>query len=248
MTLSAIIVDDEPLARDLLSTLLAEESDIDVIAICATAESALSKIAELRPDIAFLDIEIPEMNGLEIVVNLIENIGVGDMPQIIFTTAYNQYAVEAFRVNALDYVLKPLCDTALAESLQRVRQTLSKGEKLNRNKIVSQAARLGQVRLRDADRIILLPSEDIYWLEAQGDYVAIHLKSNVRLIRSTLKAIEQDLSEDQFQRVHRSSILNLSTVRELVQGPKGAATAKLSNHDEVAVSRAYGRILKRRLA
>lgn len=248
MKLSAIIVDDEPLARDLLATILAEEEDIDILATCATAESALTEIVRLQPDLVFLDIEIPEMNGLEIVVNLIEKIGVRAMPQIIFTTAYDKYAVEAFRVNALDYVLKPLCDTAIAESLQRVRQTLSKGDRLNRNEMVGRAARLGQLRLRDADRIILLPSDDIFWVEAQRDYVAIHLKNSVRLIRSTLKAIESELPEAQFQRVHRSSILNLTAVREVVQGAKGAATARLSNEDQVAVSRAYGRVLKRRLA
>lgn len=247
MKLRVVIVDDEPLAKDLLSAILEDDGQIDVVAVCMDGETAIEAVLRERPDLVFLDIEMPEMSGLEVAANLIEKMRPDDLPHIIFATAYSHYAVEAFRVNALDYVLKPLEDSVIATSLQRVRKTLAQAGRRDGTAIAKGVANLGHIHLRDGDRIVLMPPEDIFWIEAQGDYVAIHLQTGQRLIRATLKSVEADLPIERFQRVHRSSILNIQALREVVPAASGGATAILSNGHQLSVSRAYRRKLDQRL-
>lgn len=245
--LRVLIVDDEPLARDLLAAILMDDEGVEVLAKCSDGEAAIDFALRELPNLIFLDIEMPEINGLEIAATLIEKMGVERMPQIIFATAYDHYAIEAFRVNALDYVLKPLADHDIQKCLERVRRTLRLSQGEAKTIQLRDITQLGNISLRDGDKIILIPPENLIRIEAQGDYVALHLNTGTRFIRSTMKSIQATLPSDAFQRVHRSSIINLQAVREVTPGAKGAAVAVLIDGTRVVVSRAYRTILRERL-
>lgn len=247
MKLRAIIVDDEPLARDLLQAVIADDTDVEIVAMCASGDEALKAAETLRPDLIFLDIEMPEMTGLEIAQTLIERMGISAMPQIIFTTAYDRYAVDAFKVNAIDYVLKPIDDDTISASINRVRRILQTGQAEARTRDLQENAVEPQLKLQDGEKIVLIPFDDVLHVQAQGDYVAIHTAAGMRLIRSALKNIETCLPPRQFRRVHRSSIINLKAVREVIPAPKSTAVLLLSDGSRVPVSRSYTQALRQSL-
>lgn len=248
MELRVVIADDEPLARDLLEAVLLEDPNIELMAACASGHEAIEKTIELRPDLIFLDIEMPEMTGLEVAVTLIEKMGLSEVPQIIFATAYDRYAVQAFRVNAVDYVLKPLNDADVSNSLARARRVLKSGQGEQKTHSLRDMAASSQIKLQDGDKIILVPRTSLICAKAQGDYVALFAEGRTRLIRATLKSVEAKLPISSFQRIHRSAVVNLAAVREVTPAAKGAATVYLSNGMDLPVSRAYAAALKRRLS
>jgi len=195
MTVRAIIVDDEPLALDLLSAILADIDDIELIATCQSGQDAVKAVLDYGPDVMFLDIQMPEMNGFDVIAAIQADI----MPMVIFTTAYAEYAVNAFKVQAIDYVLKPLDEKNIGESVMRARTLIETGG-LNRKKpellsvlqdiskeVQSDIAQKQPRTLivKESDRIALLEMETIDWLEAAGDYVCIHCDGSTRIMRTT---------------------------------------------------------------
>lgn len=244
----AIIVDDEPLARDGLSLLLEEEADIHVEAQCANGEEAIAAITSKKPDVLFLDIEMPGMNGFDV----IREIGLQHMPQVIFVTAYNQYAVEAFEFHAMDYLLKPLRKDRLQSSLRRLRQQLEQAdtsESSNKlNSILELFKQLPGANGNDnADRIIVkshghihfLNASEIFWVEASGDYVTIHTAEKSHLLRETMHNMEKRLEPHGFKRIHRSSIINLDFVSELKTGKNNDYQVVLKDGTELNLGRSF---------
>jgi len=180
-------------------------------------------------------------------MTLIEEMPISDVPEIIFTTAYDQYALDAFKVSAIDYVLKPINEENIQKSLERARQILNRGRGVETALNIQRAASISQIRLQDGEKMVLVPRESLLHVRAQGDYVMLYFKDRTRLIRSTLKAVEARLPVDDFKRVHRSSIVNVKAIRELRPAPRGAATLILSNQSELPVSRSFREALQEAL-
>jgi len=250
MILTAIIVDDEPLARNLLSAILADIADIKIVAECENGIEAIQAVVEHAPDVMFLDIEMPEVDGFAVIKAIQTDI----LPKIIFTTAYVEYAVEAFRVQALNYVLKPLDEDKIRESIARVRTALGaelkqseKVEILTALKPSIRAKTDQSVIVRDKDKITILNKDDIDWIEADGDYVCIHKGQKTHFIRATLKSVEAELSGMNFQRIHRSTIVNLNKVSEILSAQKGEAIVIMKMGPQLKVSRSYGAELRAKL-
>lgn len=257
MTLRIVIVDDEPLALTLLESILNDVENVDLVAKCLNGYKALDAIITHQPDVLFLDIHMPGLNGFDVISKIQSDI----MPVVIFTTAYADYAVEAFQVQAVDYVLKPLEDHMIMTSLERARAAIEGGYNLWRKPKLLTALhtisdkvkeRSGEsvkstLTVKDSDKIALLETKSIQWLEAAGDYVCIHSQGNARLIRSTLKAIESDLGGSQFQRIHRSTIINMEHLSEIAPAQKGEAIVQMSDGTRLKVSRKYGSDLRARL-
>ncbi len=239
----ALIVDDEPLARERIRTLLRKEPDIEVIAECGDGSRAVTAIEKHRPDLVFLDVQMPEADGFDV----LEAIGAEQMPAVIFVTAYDKYALRAFEVNALDYLLKPFDRARFRESLERARQQLRRA----RDGEVSERllALLGSIRarqqhrerlvVREGGRIFFLRAEEIDWIEAAGNYLRLHAARQSHLIRETMAGIEAQLDPAKFTRIHRSTIVNLDRVRELLPGPHGDSTLLLRDGTRLTLSRTF---------
>jgi two-component system LytT family response regulator len=224
MKLTAIIVDDEPLGRERLHTLLGGESDIEIIAECADGPAALAAIAQRMPDILFLDVQMPEMNGFAVLRQLPKPPAV-----VIFVTAFDEHAVNAFEVHALDYLLKPFKPARLRQALERARDQLAKKdndptERLlalldSRNKPAPSAeaepAHVTRFAVRDRDRTRFVKVSDIDWIEASGNYVVIHAGKENFVLRETLAAVEAQVSPKEFFRMNRSALARLDRVKEV---------------------------------
>lgn len=248
MTIRTIIVDDEPLARDGIRIALEQEADVEIIAECADGGAAIRAIRDLRPDLVFLDIKMPGLSGFDVV----ESVGITDMPAVIFLTAYEEHALRAFRVNAVDYLLKPVDDSVLRESVARVRRKIADVDSARRGqRLRSLLAEMGQLDAAGADasanRIVVrsvghvhfLRPHEITWVEASGDYVSIHTADEAHLIRDSMKNMEERLAPYGFQRIHRSSLVNLECIRELVANERGDYEVVLSDGTVCRLSRAY---------
>lgn len=246
MTLRILIADDEPLAREGVAMFL-KMPGISIVAQCENGEQAVQRIRELKPDLVFLDINMPGLNGIEVV----RAVGVEHMPLTIFLTAHDKYAIEAFRINALDYLLKPLNAEHFAASLKRAREELEKS-RIHSHK--EQLARLLQsfgdsdatksdggnrVLVRSAGHVYFLKPEDIHWIEADGDYITIHTPNKTHLVRETLKVMEERLASAGFQRIHRSSLVNLEAIRELIASDSGDYQVVLKDDTVLKLSRNY---------
>jgi two-component system LytT family response regulator len=252
-----IIVDDEDLSLNLLSAILSDIDGIELVAECNSGQAAVEAVMKYAPDVMFLDIQMPEMNGFDVIAAIQGDV----LPLVIFTTAYAEYAVNAFKIQAVDYVLKPLNEDNIAESLARAKALLkvkqvkrSKPEVLEILQDISEQVKsnmAGQkpatLIVKEMDRIALLDPDNIDWIEAAGDYVCIHTGGETRIIRTTLKAIEAELSGPNFQRIHRSTLVNMSKVREVITAPKGEAFIVLADQNQLKVSRTYGAALRARL-
>lgn len=261
--ITAIIVDDEPLARRGLRLRLEAMDGVRLVAECANGREALERIRELRPDVVFLDIQMPGINGLQLVQQLPEE----ELPQVVFVTAYDQYAVQAFEVSAVDYVLKPIEEQRLARALERVRENLA-SENLadQREKLLEAVAGLTRetpeqleqklasgdfhgelgasnypekIAIKDAGRITLVPARDIDWIDAAGDYMCVHANGETHVMRITMKDLEQQLDPNVFQRIHRSTIVNLGRVREICAHINGEYYLVLNNGERLKMSRSY---------
>ena len=214
----ALIVDDERLARAELARLLAAHPDIEIAGEARNGEEALEQIARLDPDLVFLDIQMPGMTGFDLLERL------EDVPQVIFTTAYNQYALRAFEVNALDYLLKPIAPARLAQALSRVRPR-------------PRGARLEQVFVRDGDRCWIVRVPDIFLLESEGNYTRLYFANEHPLIRRSLNALEAQLDPALFFRAGRKEILNLKWIEKVNLAVSGGLTVILRGGRTVEMSR-----------
>jgi two-component system, LytTR family, response regulator len=215
----SLIVDDEPLVRERLRTLLAAHADVQVVGERGDGPSALEAFRELAPHAVFLDIQMPGLSGLEVAEIWRRD---GSLPVIIFVTAYDQFAVEAFRLHALDYLTKPIDPERFAESLDRVRQILKEPNRDALNQRIQAMLDMHERRqavrphivVREHDRYLLVPTSEIHCLEATGNYVRVHCERAHHILRSTLSALETKLDPQRFLRTHRSWIVNLEQIRE----------------------------------
>jgi two-component system LytT family response regulator len=219
MKLRVLIVDDEPLARHRLQRLLQAETDIEVLAECDDGRAAVVAIQESRPDLVFLDVQMPELSGFDVLAA----VGAKQMPAVIFVTAYDRFAVQAFEAQAVDYLLKPFGEERVRKALERARQFLAGGtqralEEQMAGLLRATAAVRGTpcVLVKRRGRVLVLRPSEIDWIEAYGDYVRLHVRQESHLLRATLTDIEQRLGPQGFVRIHRSRLVNWERVREFV--------------------------------
>jgi two-component system LytT family response regulator len=253
-----IIVDDEPLGRSRLASLLEQEDDVEIVDQCGDGAEALAAISELNPDLLFLDVQIPELTGFELLASL-DRV---DPPVVIFVTAHDEFALRAFDVHALDYLLKPFDDERFHQALDRARAHLRDQdgaavrrrlmdflEDTNGNKAIVDPARrlLTRMVVKDGDRILFLKVDDIDWIEAADYYAKIHARGATYIIRETLANLEQQLDPERFVRIHRSTIVNLDRVQEMQPWFHGAFVVFLVDGTELRLSRSRREHLQSRL-
>lgn len=211
-----LVVDDEPVARSHLCALLEDRGDVQVIGECGDGRSAVERIRALGPDLVLLDVQMPELDGLGVV----RAIGPDRMPAVVFVTAHDQHAVDAFEVHALDYVLKPVHRTRFNGAIDRVLSILQSGTAVNRSRPLAEALeRLSapgpeRLAIKSGDRVLYLRIADIDWIEAADDLVRLHVGKQVHDHRATMAQIEQRLPPSRFLRIHRSTIVNVDRIRE----------------------------------
>jgi two-component system LytT family response regulator len=248
--LRALIVDDEALARRGVILRLRRFKDIEIVGECGDGASAVERILALSPDVVFLDVQMPSMNGFDV----LRALPAENLPNVIFLTAYEQHALRAFEVHALDYLLKPLDDARFAAAIGRARKAMDAALK------ATMADRVLQMLDRDAkkyatrfsvqtgSRIQLVPAEDVAWIAAAGDYVELHACGRTHLLRETMVSLEQRLDPAKFLRIHRSRIVRGDSIQELRSIENREFTVKLSDGSEHRSSRTYADRLEQWLA
>lgn len=238
-----LIVDDEPLARDRIKRILREEPEIQVIGECGNGKEAVKAILEKHPDLVFLDIQMPEINGFD-VVNALD---AESMPAIVFVTAYDQYALQAFDVHALDYLLKPFNRERLHKAVAHARDQIE-GKRIGKldERLSSLIADLRTERkylerlvVKSVGRVFFLKVGEIDWIEAAGNYVKLHTARTAHMVRETMNSIESKLDPDRFYRIHRSTIVNIDRIKELHPMFSGDYAVLLDNGTELSLSRNY---------
>jgi len=245
-----LIVDDEPLARERVRTLLDGSADVRVVAEASDGPSALQAYDEAAPDLVFLDIQMPGASGLEL-AEAWRSEGGRPVPVIVFVTAFDQFAVEAFRLHALDYLTKPIDADRFAEAMTRVRDLLRRPDRDDLERrleaMLAMHERRQSVRphlvVRDQERYLLVPTTEVHCLEATGNYVKLHCEHGSHLVRSTLSAVEARLDPRRFQRIHRSWIVNLEQVREAQPWTKGGWILLTRRGMRVPVGQQYHDVL-----
>lgn len=244
-----IVVDDEPLACKRLAKLLKEDDEIEVVEICANGQEAIEQINEQSPDLIFLDIQMPEINGFEV----LQNIEPEKVPIVIFVTAYDEYALQAFEVHALDYLMKPFNKERFRDSLKRAKTTILNdntemiGEKIENllNYLEPEEESLKRILIKTSNRYFFLKTVDIDWIESAGNYVRIHSGNSNYLIRETMINMEKKLDSEQFFRIHRSTIINVDKVKELEQWFHGDYQVIMYNDEKLTMSRNYKELLEK---
>lgn len=241
---TALIVDDEPLAREALALALAEFKDIQVSGECSNGFEAVKAINVSKPDIVFLDIQMPKLDGFDV----LELLG-DDPPFVVFVTAYDEYALRAFESHALDYILKPVRPERLAKTFAKIRDRLNEDPTQPVDELLAdreeQITPLTRILVRDRAEVFIIAVEDIIYVEAQGDYVAIHTAERSHLKKETLSHLEKVLDRRQFVRIHRSYILNINHLSKIEPYTKDSRIVILRNGKVLPLSRAgYDRILK----
>lgn len=242
--MSVLVVDDEAPARALLGEYLAAEPDVDVVGECANGFEALKRIEELAPDVVLLDVQMPKLDGFE-VLELLES-----PPAVVFVTAYDEYALKAFEVHAVDYVMKPVGRERLAAAIARVRAQRGEGRAAARAeaRALGAAARppgryLERLLVKDGSNVHVIPLERVDWIEAQDDYAAIRSEGRTYLKPQPLREIAAGLDPARFVRIHRSWVLNVERLARLELYAKDSRVAILEDGKELPVSRAgYGRL------
>ena len=242
-TLRVIIVDDEPLARAVVREYVAQHAGVEVVAECANGFEAVKAVSELSPDLMFLDVQMPKLSGFE-VLELI-----GRSVPVVFTTAHDQYALSAFEVHAIDYLLKPFSAERFAEALTRARGRLASQDAMPVDGLIddvrSKQTPLERVLIRDGSKVHVLPIDKIDYVEAQDDYVAFHSEGKSYLKDQTLAAVEGLLDSARFVRVHRSFVLNIERIARVELYAKDSRVAILRDGTKLPVSRAgYARLAK----
>ena len=235
--MNCIIVDDEPLAREAIQMLIDQTDNLDSIGSFNSPDAATNFLANNEVDLIFLDIQMPKLNGFEM-LELLE-----DPPIIIFTTAYDHYAIKAFEVSAIDYLLKPFSEERFTNALQKAISQL--GDRFQQNSAIQNIIKqrdekiefLERVVIKDSGKITIIPVEEIKWIEAQDDYVLINSEKGRFLKQKTMKYFENHLNENQFVRIHRSYIINLDFLQHLEQTDTESYRLVLKNGKELPVSK-----------
>jgi len=247
----ALVVDDEPLARRRVLRLLRDEPDIEVVGECADGREAVRAIREEAPDLVFLDVQMPEVDGFQVV----EAVGPERMPAVIFVTAYDQYAVKAFEVHALDYLLKPFPRDRFARAVERVRDGIRRGrdraEGDSGRQLLSllqemrrEGKYLERLAVQTGGRVVFLRVEEVDWIAAEGNYLRLHAGGESHLVRGTMKAMEARLDPDRFLRIHRSTLVNVDRIREVQPWFKGEHVLILRDGTRLTTGGEHGKRLR----
>ena len=244
-TIKAIIIEDEELGRELIKNYLKDNDKIEIIAECENGFEGIKAIQDLNPDLVFLDIQMPKLNGFEMLEILDEK------PEIIFTTAFNQYAIKAFELNAVDYLLKPFSKERLLDSLDkalnRINNNIPPDKNIDKLTYIPMDEIIERVVVKSNHKIHVIPVDKIRYLEAQDDYVMIYTPEGKHLKQATMKYFEQHLNPKDFMRVHRSYIIRLDQVERLEPYGKDSYIAKLKEGPSVKISKSGFKNLKEKL-
>lgn len=259
MSIRTLIVDDEPLARRGIALRLARHRDIEIVGEAANGREAFFAISEHQPSLMFLDVQMPGVDGFE----LLRAVPLPQLPMTIFVTAYDQYALRAFEANAVDYLLKPIDDARLDDAIERARRELGAREAedhcarllrllgdvsgrpdLTLEQALVDADKLAQpadqrLSIKDAGRILRVPLEEILWIDAAGDYMCVHTGKDTHVLRATMRELEGRLDARRFQRIHRSTIVNIARVKELRAHLNGEYFLILDSGQQLKLSRSY---------
>jgi two-component system LytT family response regulator len=263
MPLRVLVVDDETPARQRLEDLVAKTEGLELAAACASGAEAVEAIRRRRPDLVLLDVQMPDMSGLDVV----RRVGPGRMPPTIFVTAYDRYAIDAFEVAALDYLLKPFDDARFEQAVGRAQEfvRLRETDRLRRRlaDLVEETGDTGEaepagdepsagqpplerIAVRERNQLRIVPIDDVRYVTAEGTYVKLHTDERSYLIRERLKTLDARLPDD-FCRIHRSTIVRLSEIESLVPGAQGRTVVRLTDGTRLRVSRTRREALERRL-
>ena len=264
--LKTIVVDDESLARQLTLSYLQEFAEIEVVAECANGREAVKAVLALEPDLMFLDIRMPGLNGFEVIKKIQPEI----LPMVIFCTAYERYALDAFDVHAVDYIVKPLDEQrlhlAVKRALARYQEEIHSGgnkafllgaidaitSNVEERAAVDEKARnvslsidtQRKITIKDRDSIKLIKMDSIAWVDAAGDYMCVHAEGETHIMRCTMTQLLEELDDNIFKRVHRSTIVNLNCIEEVIPHTKGEYFLQIDNGERIKVSRNYRDTIK----
>ena len=246
MSLQTVLVDDEPLALDLLNLLLADQKDIEVVALCQNGQEAISWLQTKPVDLLFLDVQMPVLGGFDVV----EQVGLRHLPPTIFVTAYHEHAVRAFDVHAVDYLTKPVDPERLGMALERVRKNIAAETALMtqvqltavlnglRNSAEEAKSYSSRFLVKDGEREILVSVEKIDWIEAADYYSCLHVSGRRYMLRESIADLSNKLDPKQFVRIHRSSIVNLDRIREIYRDGQIEGAVVLTDGQKLRMSRA----------
>ncbi len=239
----ALVIDDEPLARDMIREMLAGDSEVEIVAECANGKEAVEAIKSLSPDLIFLDIQMPELGGFEVLESLDEK----RSPYVIFATAYDQYAVRAFEVHAFDYLLKPFDQERFDAAWQRAKAQIKvdrTGERDRHILALLEELKAGpryleRLVVKTGGRVFFLDVDDIHCIEAEGNYVRVHDEAKHYLLRETISGLEEQLDPKRFLRIHRSAIVKIDKIKEMQPWFHGEYRIILENGKQLTLSRNY---------
>jgi two-component system LytT family response regulator len=239
MRIRTLIVDDEPLARRRLRAFLRPEAEVEIVGECGNGPAAADSIRRLKPQLVFLDVQMPGMDGFEV----LQALDTRERPIVVFVTAHDQYAVQAFEERALDYLLKPFGKRRFEDTMARVRERIERPETDDsRERVSGLLGALGRkthLVVKTGTHSVLLHVARVEWLEAEGDYVRVHAGRDVYLTRLTMNRMEAQLGAARFVRVHRSAIVNVEFIKEIHPMPGGDHTIALRDGTQVTLSRGY---------
>jgi two-component system LytT family response regulator len=243
LRIRTLIVDDEQLARERLLSLLEGDPDIEIIGECSSGKEAIAAIKTESPDLVFLDVQMPEGDGFEV----LESIDFHTMPIVVFVTAYDQYAIQAFDVHALDYLLKPFDQNRFERALIRAKSEVVLRNNTNVNQkllsmlehIESHKKNLDRILVKSSGKVFFLKFDEIDWVESAGNYVKLHVGTESHLLRETMSEMERKLGNDKFVRIHRTVIVNLDRIKELQPWFNGEYIVILNNGTKLTASRGY---------
>lgn len=243
LRIRTLIVDDEQLARERLLSLLGGDPDIEIIGECSSGKEAIAAIKTESPDLVFLDVQMPEGDGFEV----LESVDFHTMPIVVFVTAYDQYAIRAFDVHALDYLLKPFDQQRFEQALVRAKSEVVLRNNTNVNQkllsmlehIESHKKNLDRILVKSSGKVFFLKFDEIDWVESAGNYVKLHVGSESHLLRETMSEMERKLGNEKFVRIHRTVIVNLDRIKELQPWFNGEYVVILNNGIKLTASRGY---------
>ena len=248
MPLTTLVVDDEPLAREGLRMLLSRDPEISTIEEAKDGRAAVRAILDTRPDLVFLDVQMPEMDGF----GVLQEVGVERMPAVVFVTAHDRYAIRAFEINAIDYLLKPVTEERFTQALKRAKARLHPraGDETSRQiiglltAIASPPQPLKRLAVRSAGKTVFVEVEEIDWIEAAENYVQLHAGRTNHLLHVPLNTLEKSLDPETFLRVHRSVVVNVKRIKALEAGAHGEYVITLHNDVRIQSGRSYSQKLK----
>ena len=231
----AVVVDDEPLARSSLKLLLRRDPEVELVGECKSGMEALAEIRRKRPELVFLDVQMPECDGFDV----LEQLGSEMPPALVFVTAYDQYALRAFESGALDYLLKPFDNARFERALNRAKERIEQGKETPR--------KIERLAIKNAGQVLFQKISEIDWIEAADYYVCLHVGTKTHLLRRSMSDVDQELEQAAFCRIHRSAIVNLERVRQLEISEDGGTDVVLNSGTRLRLSRRYRKDLQARL-